>query len=231
MKGWFEWNGVKSTEYGLYVSEQPPLTMPTERVSYTNVPGRSGALTRTEGEDVYEDILMTVQCVMKDGSRLPEIMRWLKGSGKVAFANRQGGFYYARVSNQIPFEKVIRGRENLAFPIIFRCKPFWYASGEGEVTLTANGSIMNEGSVYSEPVIDVYGSGDATLMIGGTIIELTGLAGSLTIDSELQETYSGTVSMNGSMNGEYPRLQPGLNGIGWTGGITSVTIRKNTRYL
>ena len=32
-KYWFCWNGVKSTEYGLYVSEQPPITRPVERAS------------------------------------------------------------------------------------------------------------------------------------------------------------------------------------------------------
>ena len=42
-KYWFRWNGVKSTEYGLYVSEQPPITRPVERASYISVPGRSGA--------------------------------------------------------------------------------------------------------------------------------------------------------------------------------------------
>lgn len=228
---WFEWNGVRSTEYGIYVDTQPPITRPVERVSYTNIPGRSGSLTQTEGEDVYEDLVLTVQCVMKDGTKIPEIMRWLKGSGKVAFANRRGGFYYARVSNQIPFDKILRGRENRAFPIIFRCKPFWYVSDEEETTLTGSGSIMNSGSVVSEPIITVSGTGHGMLMVGGTIIELTGLTGSITIDSELQEAYSGLESLNGKMSGEFPKLAVGLNGISWTGGITGVRVKANTRYL
>lgn len=228
---WFEWNGVKSTEYGVYVDTPPPITMPIERVSYTNIHGRSGSLTQTEGEDVYEDLILTVQCVMKDGTRIPEIMRWLKGNGKVAFANRRGGFYYGRVNNLIPFDKIMRGRGNRAFPIIFRCKPFWYADDEEEITLTAAGSITNAGSVYAEPVITVSGTGDGTLMVGSTLIELTGLTGSITIDSELQEAYSGLESMNNRMSGEFPRLSPGLNGISWTGGITGVRVKMNTRYL
>lgn len=229
---WFEWNGVKSTQYGIYVSEQPPITMPTERVSYTSIPGRSGALVKTEGEDVYEDLTLTVQCVMLDGTKIPEIMKWLKGSGKVTFANRQGGFYYGRVANQIPFDKVMRGRENRAFAVIFRCKPFWYLADEEEETLSVSGqTIKNEGSVISEPIITVNGTGEGTLMIGQTLIELTGMTGSITIDSELQEAYSGLESRNGNMSGDFPRLAVGTNGVSWTGGITSVTIRKNTRYL
>lgn len=229
---WFEWNGVKSTQYGIYVSEQPPVTMPVERVSYTSIPGRSGALVKTEGEDVYEDLTLTVQCVMMDGTKIPEIMKWLKGSGKVAFANRQGGFYYGRVANQIPFDKVLRGRENRSFAVVFRCKPFWYLANEEEETFTVSGqTIRNDGSVISEPVITVTGAGDGTLMIGQTLIELTDIAGSVTIDSELQEAYSGLTGMNEKMSGDFPILEVGTNGVSWTGGITSVAIRKNTRYL
>ena len=228
---WFKWNGVKSTEYGIYVDTQPPITMPAERVSYTQVPGRAGTLTETEGEDVYDDLVLTVYCVMKDGARIADIMKWLKGSGKVEFANRPGGFYYGRVSNQIPFEKVLRGRENRSFSIIFRCKPFWHRQGEQSVTLTGSGSVMNEGSVYSGPIITVKGNGDGTLMVGSTLIELNKLEGSITIDSELQEAYNAQESLNSKMNGEFPRLNVGLNGISWTGGITSVTVIKNTRYL
>lgn len=228
---WFEWNGVRSTEYGIYVDTPPPITMPIERVSYTNVPGKSGALTQTEGEDVYEDLILTAQCVMKEGSRIPEIMRWLKGEGKVAFANRKGGFYYARVNNLIPFDKIMRGRENRAFPIVFRCKPFWYANEEEEIALTKGGIIENAGSVYAEPILTVYGSGDGALTIGENTVELTGMAGSMTINSELEECYSGIVNMNEKMSGDFPKLQPGLNGVTWSGGVTKVTARVNTRYL
>ena len=42
MNDWFEWNGKRCTEYGIHVSEQPPLTLPAERVTFTDVPGRCG---------------------------------------------------------------------------------------------------------------------------------------------------------------------------------------------
>ena len=101
MNDWFEWNGVRCTQYGIHVSELPPPTIPSERVTYTNVPGRPGSLTTLEGEDVYEDVVLTAQCFLSDPTKIPAIAAWLKGSGKVAFADRQGGFYYARIANQI----------------------------------------------------------------------------------------------------------------------------------
>ena len=51
---WFEWNGKKSTEYGIHVEEHPPITIPAERSTFTTVPGRSGSLTVLEDEDVYD---------------------------------------------------------------------------------------------------------------------------------------------------------------------------------
>ena len=73
MNDWFEWNGVRCTDYGIYVTEQPPPTIPEERVTFTEVPGRSGSLTTLEGDYVYEDMVLTATCVISDPERIPEI--------------------------------------------------------------------------------------------------------------------------------------------------------------
>ena len=98
--------------------------------------------------------------------------------------------------------------------------------------MTASTStIDNPGSVYSEPVITVYGTGDITLMVGTVIVELEGISGSITLDSELQEAYSGTTGMNSAMSGEFPILKPGMNAISWSGEVTKVEVKPNWRYL
>ena len=232
MNDWFEWNGVKCTDYGIYVTEQPPSTIPEERVTFTNIPGRSGSLTTLEGDYVYEDLVLTATCVISDPDRIPEIAGWLRGSGTVTFANRPGGFYHARVVNQIPFEKILRGNPHLAFAVNFRCKPFWYQKNVAPIALTQSGSfVTNPGNVYAEPVITVYGTGAITLMVGMTIVELEGISGSITLDSQLQEAYSGVTSLNGAMSGEFPILKPGQNAISWSGNVTKVEVKSNWREL
>ncbi len=232
MNDWFEWNGVRCTEYGIHVSKQPAFTTPSERVTYTNVPGRPGSLTTLEGEDVYDDLVLTATCFLSDPLQIPAIAAWLKGSGTVTFANRQGGLYNTRIANQISFEKILRGNPHHEFTINFRCKPFWYAENVEPITLTESGTfITNPGSVYSEPVITVYGSGDITLMIGTTVVELTGINGSITLDTPLMEAYKDDVSMNGSMSGDFPMLASGTNAISWNGNVTSVAIQPNWRFL
>ena len=238
MNDWFIWNGTCSTDMGVHVLEQPPPTMPNERVTFTNIPGRSGTLTTTEGDYVYDDLVLTAICIIADPDRIPDVCAWLRGSGTVTFANRDGGFYYARVVNQIPFEKILRGNPHRSFAVNFRCKPFWY---EADVPVKniqpASGStsgyvtMQNPGNVPSEPIITVTGSGEITLFVDMTIVELSDVNGEITIDSVLQEAYSGMTPMNSCMSGDFPTLPPGNSTISWTGNVTYLKVEPNWRYL
>ena len=232
MNDWFEWNGVRCTEYGIYVSEQPPITLPQERSTQTKIPGRPGSLTTLEGDDVYDDLTLTATCFIRNPALIPAIAGWLKGGGTVTFANRPGGFYHARIANQIPFEKILRGNPHCSFAVNFRCYPFWYKDNVSDVTITTSGStITNPGSVYSEPLITLTGSGDITLMVGTTIVELTDITTGIVLDCALKEAYLGTTLMNDHMSGDFPILKPGLNAISWSGNVTSVVISPRWRYL
>ena len=204
------------------------MYIPAERSTQTNVPGRPGSLTQLEGEDVYDDLILSATCFISDPAQIPAIAAWLKGSGTVTFANRTGGCYKARIANQIPFEKVLRGNPHCTFAVNFRCYPFFYADAAADITVTASGTIItNPGNVYAEPIL----TGDITLMVGTTIVELEGISGNIVIDSALQEAYKGTTLMNDHMNGEFPVLKPGANAISWSGAVTRVVVRPNWRFL
>ena len=107
-----------------------------------------------------------------------------------------------------------------------------YADATADIAVTTSGTVItNPGSVYSEPILTVTGSGNITLMVGMAIVELENISGSIVIDSVLQEAYQGTTLMNDHMNGEFPKLKPGANAISWTGTVTKVVVRPNWRYL
>lgn len=232
MIDWFIWNGTKCTEKGIIVLEQPLLTVPAERTTSINVPGRPGSLIKTEGMDVYDDMILTAACYLRHPSAIPQISAWLKGSGTVTFATRPGGFYYARIANQISFAKILRGNPQRSFAVNFRCKPFWYVNETQTIVLTQSGQfIVNPGTVYAEPVITVYGNGDITLMVGTTVVELTDISGSIILDSVVQEAYTGNTLMNDHMTGDFPILMPGSNAVSWAGDVTRIVIAPNWRYL
>jgi phage-related protein len=232
MRDYFTWNGVKSTAHGVHVTEQPDIIVPSERVTFKPVAARSGSLTILEADNVFDDFILSVDCAVSDLTKLHNIGGWLRGSGKLELPEQPGGYYLARVVNQIEFTKVMRGRTNRNFTVTFRCQPFWYASGVADIVRsTPTFTITNPGNIHSEPVITVAGSGDITLMVGLTIVELEGVSGSITIDTPLMEAYKGSESLNSKMAGDFPTLAPGSVPISTSGSVTSVTIKPNWRYL
>ena len=99
------------------------------------------------------------------------------------------------------------------------------------IIITSGSTITNPGSVYSEPIITVTGSGDITLMVGTTIVELTDVSQNIVINSVLKEAYKGNTLMNDHMSGDFPVLKPGLNAISWSGDVTTVIVKPNWRCL
>ena len=242
MNDWFIWNGVNCTTYGIHVSELPALTLPQERVTFTTVPGRAGSYTVKEGDYVYEDLTFTVQCFLEDPAHIPAIGAWLRGSGTVTFANRTGGYYKAHVTNQIPFETVIKGRAHRTFSIVFQCKPFFYLDDNEPITITTSGTIItNPGFAPSEPLFQFSHVGDFTLTINGQMVNFDniGTGSGLYMDCEHKDAYLQTVSdgvttirnYNNHMEGEFPVLIPGSNAISWDGNLDYIIITPNWRTL
>ena len=232
MNDWFSWNGVRCTQYGIRVTGFPNITLPAERSTFTSIPGRSGNLVTLEDEDIYDDVLLTCTCCATSMTYLDAIAAYLKGSGTVTFANRPGGFYYARIVNQIPFSRIVRGNPQHEFTVVFHCKPFFYLTPGADITLTESGTFLtNHGCIASEPVITIPGTGDITLMVGQQIIELENITTGIVLDSELQEAYLGDTSLNNLMTGDFPKLPTGAFAVSWTGNVSGVVIRPNWRTL
>ncbi len=225
MNDYFIWKGIKSLDKGVVASKLPPYTMAEERLEHIKVPARAGSLTKKEGEDVYEDMTVPVECFIRDDSAIAGLDAWLKGSGPVEFPNWPAGYYEARIVNQIPLERILAGRAHRRFTINFRLQPFRQRHEAKSRTLTEVAQFVeNEGSIAAAPVITVRGSGDITLMVGLEIIELIGISQGITIDSALQEAYWGSANMNNSMIGIYPLLGPGRTAVSWEGSVSSVEI-------
>ena len=231
MNDYIIYNGTNSHDVAdLVITELPEMVIPEERVTFTDVPGLSGSLTQTQGTDVYHDRTLAVECYLRQptADNIDKVTAYFRGAGKLYLPNRPDGYYEARVINQISFRKILRGRSPRSFTVNFRCKPlFRLYSGETEQTIETSGaSITNPSTVQAKPKITIAGSGDVTLMVGGTqIVELTGIEEGIVLDSEIQEAYWGETLQNSRMSGPFPTLKPGPTAISWSGGtVTSVKI-------
>ena len=228
MKDYIIWKGINSRTVRITVTELPEIVLPEERVTFTDVPGLSGSLTQTEGTDVYKDVTLAVKCYVQSPTpqAVQAIAGYFRGSGRLELPSRPDGYYEARIINQIPFAKILRGNAPRTFTANFRCKPFLRLySGETEQEVASGSFLLNPTGIQAKPLITVTGSGDITLLVGTGIIQLTGIEDGITLDSELQEAYYGNELRNTQMTGEFPILGVGNTAISWTGGnVTSVSV-------
>lgn len=87
------------------------------------------------------------------------------------------------------------------------------------------GVLHNPYAFPALPLVQVYGSGPGVLQVGQTVVQLKALDGTLTLDSETQDAYQGTLNKNNTILApEFPALLPGDNPITWTGGIQRVEV-------
>lgn len=218
---------IDSREFGLFMERCPEKISPKRRDETFTVPGRHGNLTTTDG--AFESYIRSTEFIVKDKKKIDEICAHFKGSGWLIFSSEPDRKYKARVANQIEFSHVIRHFKR--FVVEFEVQPFGYDVFEQTITKTAPFSLFNIGTVDSEPIITIFGTGNITLYVNNQSISLKEIAGSITIDSEMQNAYNGAASMNNKMSGEFPILSLGENHITWLGNVTKLEIQPNWRYI
>lgn len=219
------------SDFGIVVEKRPIIPKAERNIQYIDVPGRSGSLKVDDA--THKDIVIPIICGFKSTDipgRADAVKAWLAGNeAELILSNQPDKYYLAHVADQMDIrqEMQVFGK----FQVNFRCRPFKYAVDNQEMTLMAAGIITNPGTIKSEPIILINGDGDITLTINGVDIQLTGVSGSITIDSVLKDAYKGTTLQNSLMNGDFSVLVPGENTISWVGNVTSVQITPNWRWL
>ena len=205
----------------------PEKISPKRRDETFTVPGRHGNLTTTDG--AFESYIRSTEFIVKDKKKIDEICAHFKGSGWLIFSSEPDRKYKARVANQIEFSHIIKSLKR--FIVEFEVQPFGYDVFEQTLVKTAPFSLFNIGTVDSEPIITIFGTGNIRLYVNNQSISLKEIAGSITIDSEMQNAYNGAASMNNKMSGEFPILSLGENHITWLGNVTKLEIQPNWRYI
>lgn len=222
-------------DFGILIAQRPSIPSPKRRISTTNIPGRDSNLRFDE--KTYEDITLTVECSVKDkqnlANKLDDIKAWLFNAGEsnLTFNFQSDKKYIAQVVNAIDFKQVYKYFSE--FPILFNCRPFKYAVDNTVVIINqSKTSVTNPGTIESEPVISIYGSGDIVLKINGEQISFKGITEKVIVNSVIQDCYDDSGNnLNGKMSGEFLKLKPGENIIEWSGGVTKIELLPNWRWL
>lgn len=221
------------SDYGVYISKRLSIPSPKRRITNVVIPGKSSSLRFDE--NTYEDITIAVECSIKDEvlpDRIDEIKEWLLAYGEsdLIFSNQNNKKYIAQVVNAIDFTQVLKYISK--FVIVFNCRPFKYEAESNTIEMTAQGSVKNPGSIYSEPIIKIFGSGDIILTINSEEIKLKEVTDHIILDTVQQNCYNEIIdNLNNKMSGEFPKFKIGENNIAWTGAVSKVEVIPNWRWL
>lgn len=228
MRHYFTFNGIRSDEYGIYITGGAIYDAPVRSVEEITIPGRDGVLTIDNGR--FEPISHVYEAYVHDSfdSNVQSFRNAImaqRGHLRLTDTFHTDEFYLAYYEKGLEVDPCQTLR-NGAFQVKFTRDPRRFlVSGETTTTLTANGSITNPTLFASKPLIRVTGTG--TVGIGSHTVTIT-LANSYTdIDCEMMDAYKGTVNCNANIQlsgDEFPMLEPGANGITLGSGITKVVI-------
>lgn len=215
-------------DFQLCLVERPDIPTAKRKVKKIEIPGRHGPLTKKEE---FEDVSFKVKFNLLEDENIKPLLRrikaWLINAKILSFTDDN---VYRKIK-QVEIGDINNEIEEYGlFEVTFTADPFEYAICQ-PLEIIKPGMILNYGTFEALPKLTIYGSGTSTLTINGISFQLKNIKDGMIVDSELKETYAGTVSMNNQMVGKFPVFTVGENTIVWTGTITKIVVEPRWCYI
>ena len=218
-----------STLADCYVLDFGKAQTSIERSEQVEVFGANGQLHVGEGAyDGYNRTFIITLRHLSDAMRLIEAFK--TENNTVEFGYLSDSLFYCDLvsSSYVPL-----GPHRWKVEITVYMHPFRYAKFNSDIILNSSGTVNNPGTIYSEPVIVVEGTGRVTLTMGQQVMELE-LDTKATIDG--RHKYQNIYDKNGFLKntirkrGPFFEIPVGRSGIATSGTVTKITIKGNWRY-
>lgn len=215
----FTFGSVNSADYHCYIFDDEVYGGSPRQYTLIDVPGRSGSLVIDDKR--YKNLEHSLACVItenfaKNFSALRNALLSQVGYQKLIDSDFHDEFYMALINEDLAINQVSQNRMMGSFTVTFNRKPQRYLMQDVDgITLTASGTITNPTVCESKPLFKVYGSGDISLGVATSTIEIQDVDEYVEIDCETMEAYKDTESWNSKVTfqGGYPVLHEGDNGI------------------
>ncbi len=228
----FFFNGRKSKDLGLILSEYPNIPAITEDIETIEVMGREENLIEKLGTYKNRNISCTFKLLDTEDyhKSVMEINRWLFDvKDNKLFLNMQDRYY--KVKN-IEVGEITRQLELYGeFTINFVCSPFLFSDNAIIETSSKSIDICNFGDFDVCPIIEIYGNGNIEASSGGATMQIKNISDYVKIDGELKEV----TNRNGTPKewdtiGNFPALKKGVNTMAFSGTVTKAIINYKTKY-
>lgn len=121
-------------------------------VKEISIPGKSTAITQLYNN--FSNQKITAKFITFDTDNIDNISSWLSGRGKLIYSDNPDKYYNVLMESAINFIRISDGVAEMTIDIVF--EPFAYAVAENLIDIksyTSYNSIINNGTVYSEPII------------------------------------------------------------------------------
>lgn len=219
-----------STLSGCVVTDFGDVEVAKPKGNVAELYGVNGKYRVLDGS--YESYERTFKFYISKQVDIATVMQKFQSNDNILeFSYQLGSTFYA---NFLSANYKPKGHHGWELSIKLDMKPFRYPKDVAPVVLTSAGTIENIGTVYSEPIIEIEGSGDVSLTIGRKTMHLT-VNNKTTIDCRQGKqnifNASGAVQNTLRKRGGFFEIPVGLNGVTYTGDVRKVTIRPNWRYL
>lgn len=227
-KYYFWLDGVPSTDYGIQLQNPVCFSKPSRRVETVPIPGRNGVLHRSE--DAFEPVSATLDCFVLQKNaeyRAGDIATWLlgkKGQRRFEIPEDPETYRLITITDRYDTDNRINLLNAFSVPITARPERF-FKSGERAMHVK-NGAKLSNPYMPAKPLIEVTGSGEGALTVGGVSVNLLDIPGTLYLDCDIENAYNSSGDQNGKISTPdgYPVILSGLSAVTWSGGVTAVKI-------
>lgn len=242
-KAYFEYNGRKSTDFGIRIKNEISYPSPEADVEIIEAIGRDGDLVVDNERFKSMPFSIPIRIDAAEDENLidlaSKINGWLKsdlGFHPLILSTQPDYYYNAIIIDGYNIEETLKefGRTIIKFKL----DPFKRTTAEEVITVSSGDILENTHNRIAKPKIEITGTGNITIKNNGEDwLVLRSVDQKITIDAELKSAYRNdtpqydkVVDLN---EGSFPTLKPGTNKITWTGGsgITEIKIEPRWEML
>ncbi len=232
------YNGVTNTEVGAELVDLDIPSRAGQQAETLTIPGRVSPLLRIYPQRDAYSITVTLRILYNED--LSTVYNWLSGSGRLVFSDTPDRYYNVSACAVISSKRIGAANTIREIKIKLTCAPFAYAIANDPVELTSSpAQLQTIGTMYSEPLIELTGTGDVTLTVNGVTLEIKDVSGTVFIDVHTCQVYKleygAKTSILSATTGWMEPLflvpsDTAVNIISWTGEVSVVKITKNERW-
>ena len=223
---------MRSEDFLCLVEKFMYRTISAERVSSDTVIGLSGDTALTEGNEIRDAYDAQFVLIAMDGANNDLICEWLSGEGELIFGDAPDCVYDAKIVKSVSAKRFDGRHENLVYTIKAHVQPFHRKHSEETYMVSMrNVNLFNSGSVYSYPIIEMYGTGDLWVEISGKRLDIFGVTDYCKIDCYDKAVVNLDGELLTATSGDYPILPSGISTINFSEGITLLKVQMRQRWL